>query len=51
LIAQGKSIETCGRYANAAGAIAVTKRGPMEGNSNLETIEAFMKNNPAQAAA
>ena len=49
MIAQGQSIETSGRYANAAGAIAVTKRGPMEGNSNLETIEAFMKNNPPKS--
>ncbi len=51
LTAQGKSIETCGRYANAAGAIAVTKRGPMEGNSSLATIEAFMKHNPAKLNA
>jgi len=50
MIAQGKTIETSGRYANAAGAIAVTKRGPMEGNSNLDKIEAFMKTNTAQAA-
>jgi len=51
LHAQGQSTETSGRYANAAGAIAVTKRGPMEGNSDLETIEAFMKDNPATASA
>ena len=51
MIAKGQSIETSGRYANAAGAIAVTKRGPMEGNSNLGTIEAFMKSNPANSAA
>jgi len=43
MIAKGESIETCGRYANAAGALAVTKRGPMEGNSSLDTIEAFIK--------
>jgi len=47
MVAKGHSIEKCARYANAAGAIAVTKRGPMEGNSNLATIEAFIKNNPA----
>ncbi len=51
MTAQGKSIETSGRYANAAGAIAVTKRGPMEGNSDLNTIEAFMNNNPAQQSS
>lgn len=46
MTALGHPIEKCGRYANAAGAIAVTKRGPMEGNSDLSTIEAFIKNNP-----
>ena len=51
MIALGNPIETCGRYANAAGAIAVTSRGPMEGNSDLQTIEAFMKNNPVKATA
>jgi len=49
MISQGQSIEKSGRYANAAGAIAVTKRGPMEGNSDLNTIEAFIKNNPVKA--
>ncbi len=49
MIAQGRSIKTSGQYANAAGAIAVTRRGPMEGNSDLPTIENFMKNNPAAA--
>lgn len=43
---QGRSLETCGRYANAAGALAVTKRGPMEGNSTLDEIELFIKANP-----
>lgn len=41
--AQNSSAEICGQYANAAGAIAVTKRGPMEGNSDKDTIEQFMK--------
>jgi len=50
MIAQGHSLETSGRYANAAGAIAVTKRGPMEGNSDLNTIESFLENNPALSA-
>jgi sugar/nucleoside kinase (ribokinase family) len=30
------------QYANAAGALAVTKVGPMEGNSGLRQIEAFL---------
>lgn len=51
MIASGRSIEMSGQYANAAGAIAVTKRGPMEGNSNLETIEAFIKSNPINRSA
>ena len=29
--------------ANAAGALAVTKIGPMEGNSHLDTVEAFLR--------
>lgn len=44
-------MKTAATYANAAGALAVTKRGPMEGNSNRQTIEEFIKNNPAKAAA
>lgn len=47
MMAQGHSAEQCGRYANAAGAIAVTQRGPMEGNSDLATIESFININPA----
>jgi len=43
--ASESSIAMCGKYANAAGAIAVTKRGPMEGNSDRETIEQFMQAN------
>lgn len=47
LATQGWSLEACGRYANAAGALAVTKRGPMEGNSTLDEIESFIQSNPA----
>lgn len=42
LLIQGYSMETAGEYANAAGALSVTKRGPMEGNSSLELIEDFL---------
>lgn len=45
----GNPIDVCARYANAAGAMAVTKRGPMEGNSNLSDIESFIKINPAKS--
>lgn len=48
MIANGHSIEISAQYANAAGAIAVTKHGPMEGNSNLDTIKAFIESNPAR---
>lgn len=38
----GQSLEEAGRTANAAGAIAVTRRGPMEGNSDPGEIAAFL---------
>jgi len=44
LIATGAySFEQALRRANAAGALAVTKVGPMEGNSHFSTIEAFLE--------
>lgn len=43
LVAQGFDVCEAGRIANAAGAIAVTRRGPMEGNSNREEIEKFLE--------
>lgn len=42
MLTQGHSLETAGRYANAAGALAVMKRGPMEGNSDPVMIERFL---------
>ena len=42
LICQGASLHEAGRLANAAGAIAVTRRGPMEGNSTPDEIAAFL---------
>lgn len=44
LLAQGASVEEAGHRANAAGAIAVTRRGPMEGNSSPTEISQFLKN-------
>lgn len=38
LLAGGASLFDAGRQANAAGAIAVTRRGPMEGNSSPSEI-------------
>jgi sugar/nucleoside kinase (ribokinase family) len=44
LIARGAySFEGALQRANAAGALAVTKVGPMEGASHLATIEAFLE--------
>lgn len=43
LIASGKySLRQAMERANAAGALAVTRIGPMEGNSHLAAIEAFL---------
>jgi sugar/nucleoside kinase (ribokinase family) len=43
LITSGNfSFQQALQYANAAGALAVTKVGPMEGNSTLKQIEAFL---------
>ncbi len=38
----GFSFQNALHYANAAGALAVTKIGPMEGNSGVREIEAFL---------
>lgn len=42
-LAQGASLSDAGRLANAAGAIAVTRRGPMEGNSGPAEIASFLE--------
>ncbi len=43
LLVQGVPLAEAGRRANAAGAIAVTRRGPMEGNSSPGEIDAFLE--------
>ena len=43
LLAQNFSLKEAGEHANAAGAISVTRRGPMEGNSDLAEIGNFLK--------
>lgn len=40
----GMSLEDCGRFANAAGALSVTKKGPMEGAPDREAVLALMRN-------
>ena len=47
LLAQGVPLAEAGRRANAAGALAVTRRGPMEGNSTPAEIDAFLAALPA----
>ncbi|HZE16020.1 MAG TPA: sugar kinase, partial [Mycobacterium sp.] len=42
----GWSAEKALRYANAAGAIAVSKEGPMEGNSSIGEIEKRLRDAP-----
>ncbi|MFK7765047.1 MAG: sugar kinase [Roseobacter sp.] len=42
LLSQGASLADAGARANAAGAIAVTRRGPMEGNSQPAEINDFL---------
>ena len=42
-------LEECVRRANAAGAKAVERRGPMEGNTTREELEAFLASVPAPA--
>ncbi len=49
LLAQGIPLEEAGRRANAAGAIAVTRRGPMEGNSSPAEIDALLDRALAEA--
>ena len=42
LLAQGATLLDAGTKANAAGALAVTRRGPMEGNSIPSELAAFL---------
>lgn len=51
LLAQGASLEKAGEMANAAGALAVTRRGPMEGNSSPAEIAAFLKQHGKEVVA
>ena len=52
MLAQGVSLFDAGQQANAAGAIAVTRRGPMEGNSGPDEIDDFLaKTSPQERSA
>jgi sugar/nucleoside kinase (ribokinase family) len=43
----GLDLPACGRFANAVGALAVTKKGPMEGAPYRREVEALMKRSAA----
>jgi len=52
LLTQGASLFDAGRLANAAGAIAVTRRGPMEGNSDpIEIAKLLDRASPKELSA
>ena len=50
LLCRGADLKTAALYGNAAGARAVTKRGPMEGNTGRAELEKFIHENPEIAA-
>ncbi len=50
-IISGASIKTAAELANAAGALSVTRRGPMEGNSGLDQIQQFIDSQRASQTA
>jgi sugar/nucleoside kinase (ribokinase family) len=43
LLAKGHPLAEAARYANAAGALSVTQRGPMEGNRRLDEIRRYLE--------
>lgn len=44
-LCEGKKIEECSKFANAAGAMSVRKQGPMEGAPTREELEQFLRDN------
>ncbi|MGQ9746635.1 MAG: carbohydrate kinase family protein [Candidatus Caldatribacteriaceae bacterium] len=42
-LARGLSVEEAGRLANAVGALAVTKKGPMEGAPTWQEVQEFLR--------
>ena len=45
MLCRGQDLKTAALYGNAAGARAVSKRGPMEGNTSYTEIEKLVKEN------
>ena len=50
LFCEGNHLKLAAKYGNAAGALAVSKRGPMEGNSKRREIERLIEENPTITA-
>lgn len=50
LLSQGATLRDAAEQANAAGALAVTRRGPMEGNSSSNDIANFLRNQSEHVA-
>jgi len=50
LLCRGADLKTAVLYGNAAGAKAVTRRGPMEGNTGKSELDEFVKENQQIAA-
>ncbi|MFA7109072.1 MAG: sugar kinase [Sphaerochaetaceae bacterium] len=46
MLSNNESLEQATLYGNASGALAVSKKGPMEGNAHRDTIEELIRNNP-----
>jgi sugar/nucleoside kinase (ribokinase family) len=46
MLCQGADLRTAAVYGNAAGAKAVGKKGPMEGNSGRNALDALIRENP-----
>jgi sugar/nucleoside kinase (ribokinase family) len=46
LLCQGMDIKNAAIYGNAAGARAVARKGPMEGNTNRGELDEFIRENP-----
>jgi sugar/nucleoside kinase (ribokinase family) len=44
---KGWPLERAARFANAVGALAVTKKGPMEGAPTLEEVNRLLKDSGA----
>jgi sugar/nucleoside kinase (ribokinase family) len=50
MLCQGADLRTAAIYGNAAGAMAVGKRGPMEGNAGRSVLDKLVRENPHIAA-